>query len=187
MHVVEEEELVGVEYEPGGHPVQTGAPGPPPTLSLCACEGGATHVIAKNDWSVPTPKFPGFHGLHWESASASATNGHASREQSDMQFASAHDSAALVHEGKIMKREDSGWATQAPATKSRVILGATKLAQNSALANTLRLIRVTMVLANLPAPQVLHAAAEVPPGDDNAVPVGQGVHAPAAVAPVTVE
>ena len=199
MQVVEEEELVGVEYVPGGHPLQTGAPGPPPaseagvdglirtTLSLCACEGGTTHVIVKNDWSAPMPEFPGFHGLHCESASASATNGHASMEQSDMQFASTHDSAALVHEGKIMKREDSGWGTQAPAMKSRVILGATKLAQNSALANTLRLIRVTSVLANLPAPQVLHAAAEVAPEDDNAVPAGQGVHAPAAVAPVTVE
>ena len=104
-----------------------------------------------------------------------------------MQFASAHDSAVLLHEGKIMKREDSGWGKQAPAMKSRVILGATKLVQNSALANTLRVIRVTMVSANLPAPQVLHAAAEVAPGDDSAVPAGQGVHAPAVVAPVTVE
>jgi hypothetical protein len=71
--------------------------------------------------------------------------------------------------------------------KSRVILGATKLAQNSALANTFRLIRVTSALANLPAPQVLHAAAEVAPGDDDAEPAGQGVHVSAAVAPVMVE
>jgi hypothetical protein len=76
------------------------------TLPLCACAGGATHVIAKNGCSVLTPEFPGFHGLHWESASASARKGQANKEQSDMQFASAHDSAALVQEGNIMKRVD---------------------------------------------------------------------------------
>ena len=150
-------------------------------------EVAAEHVIAKNDGSTTTDKLPGFHGLHCESASASVTNGHESMVQSDMQLASAHDSAALVQEGNTMKRLELGCATQAPETKSRTILGATKFSQNCLLGNTLRLMRDTRVFANRPAPQGLHTAADVAPADGDTVPAGQGTQTAAVVAPVTVE
>ncbi len=150
-------------------------------------EAEAVQVIAKNDGSTTTDKLPGFHGLHCESASASVTNGHESKAQSDMQLASAHESAVLVQDGNSMKRLELGCATHAPAVKSRTILGATKLLQNCALGNTFRLIRVTCVFANRPAPQVLHDAADAAPGDGDTVPAGQGMHTAAVVAPVTVE
>ena len=41
MQVVEDDELVSVEYVPGGHPEQTGAPAPPPA-SEAGIDGGAT-------------------------------------------------------------------------------------------------------------------------------------------------
>jgi hypothetical protein len=144
-------------------------------------------VIAKNDWSATTGALSGFHNLHCESASASAMNGQVSKSQSDIHLESAHDSAALVHEGNIMKRVELGCGTQAPATKSRAMLGATKLAQNSALGNTFMLMRVIRVFANLPAPQVLQAAADTAPANGDTVPAGQGVQTAAVVAPVTFE
>ena len=114
-------------------------------------------------------------------------NGQVSKSQSDIHLESAHDSAALVHEGNIMKRVELGCGTQAPATKSRAMLGATKLAQNSALGNTLRLMRVTRAFANLPAPQALHATADVAPGDGEAVPAGHGTHTAGVEAPIALE
>ena len=114
-------------------------------------------------------------------------NGQDSKSQSDIHLESAHDSAALVQEGNNMKRVELGCGTQAPATKSRARLGATKLAQNSALGNTFMLMRVKRVFANLPAPQVLQAAADTAPANGDTVPAGQGVHTAAVVAPVTLE
>jgi hypothetical protein len=109
-------------------------------------------------------------------------------EQSDMQLASAQDNAALEHEGKIMKRLDSGCLTHSPMMKLREITGEpSRFVQNWALANTSRLIRVTCASEYLPAPQVLHCAADVAPGVDDTVPAGHGVHTDADVAPITEE
>jgi hypothetical protein len=155
---------------------------------FCTYARNDTHVITKDDSSAITLKLRGFQGLHCESESASSTNGQERMEQSDMQLASAQDNAALEQEGKIMKRLDSGCLTHSPMRKSREITGEpSRFVQNWALANTSRLIRVTCASEYLPAPQVLHCAADVAPGVDDTLPAGHGVHTDADVAPITEE